>query len=413
MAGITSILPGAGAFTHRGYRLFWLARVFSTFAALVISVAVGWQVYDITRDPFDLGLVGLIQFAPSLLLVLVTGTISDRFNRRMIISICQIAEGIAALVLLLLTWHGSITVGQVFLILVVFGVARAFLNPAAQSLVPNVVPPQDLSSAIAWNSSAWQLATILGPVAGGLLYGISAEAAYGAAFVLFVAAGIAVAFIPKPAQKTSRERPTWSTLIAGFEYVWRTKIVFGAISLDLFAVLLGGATALLPAYARDILQVGPWGLGLLRAAPGLGAIAMVLFLAFRPVRDHAGRIMFVAVAVFGIFTIVFGASKLVWLSVIALVVMGAADMISVYVRETLIQLWTPDEVRGRVSAVNMLFVGASNEVGEFRAGTVGALIGVVPAVVLGGIGTVLVAALWARWFPQLRKVRHLDAPRTD
>ncbi|MBN9011310.1 MAG: MFS transporter, partial [Rhizobiales bacterium] len=274
MAGITSILPGAGAFTHRGYRLFWLARVFSTFAALVISVAVGWQVYDITRDPFDLGLVGLIQFAPSLLLVLVTGTISDRFNRRMIISICQIAEGIAALVLLLLTWHGSITVGQVFLILVVFGVARAFLNPAAQSLVPNVVPPQDLSSAIAWNSSAWQLATILGPVAGGLLYGISAEAAYGAAFVLFVAAGIAVAFIPKPAQKTSRERPTWSTLIAGFEYVWRTKIVFGAISLDLFAVLLGGATALLPAYARDILQVGPWGLGLLRAAPGLGAIAM-------------------------------------------------------------------------------------------------------------------------------------------
>jgi MFS family permease len=413
MAAITSILPGAGAFTHRGYRLFWLARLFSTFAALVISVAVGWQVYDITRDPFDLGLVGLIQFAPSLLLVLITGTISDRFNRRMIISVCQIAEGIAAFILLLLTGLGTISVGHIFVLLVVFGIARAFLNPAAQSLVPNVVPAEDLSSAIAWNSSAWQLASILGPVAGGLLYGVSAEAAYGAAFLLFVAAGIAVALIPKPPQKTSSERPTWSTLLAGFDYVWRTKIVFGAISLDLFAVLLGGATALLPAYARDILQVGPWGLGLLRSAPGIGAIAMVLFLAFRPVRDHAGRIMFVAVATFGVFTIVFGASKLVWLSVIALAVMGAADMISVYVRETLIQLWTPDEVRGRVSAVNMLFVGASNEVGEFRAGTVGALIGVVPAVVLGGIGTVLVAGLWAWWFPQLRKVRHLDAPRTD
>jgi MFS family permease len=413
MAGITSILPGAGAFAHRGYRLFWLARMFSTFAALVISVAVGWQVYDITRNPFDLGLVGLIQFAPSLLLVLITGTLSDRFNRRMIISICQVAEGIAAFVLLVLTSTGTISVGRIFALLVVFGIARAFLNPAAQSLVPNVVPPKDLSSAIAWNSSAWQLASILGPVAGGLLYGISAEAAYGAAFVLFVAAGIAVAFIPRPSQKTSRERPTWSTLIAGFEYVWRTKIVFGAISLDLFAVLLGGATALLPAYARDILQVGPWGLGLLRSAPGIGAIAMVLFLAFRPVRDHAGKIMFTAVAIFGLFTIVFGASNLVWLSVVALAVMGAADMISVYVRETLIQLWTPDEVRGRVSAVNMLFVGASNEVGEFRAGTVGALIGVVPAVVLGGVGTVLVAALWAWWFPQLRKVRHLDAPRAD
>jgi MFS family permease len=398
---------------HRGYRLFWLARMFSTFASLVISVAVGWQVYDITRDPFDLGLVGLIQFAPSLLLVLVTGTISDRFNRRMIISVCQIAEGIAAFILLALTRFGTISVGHIFVILVVFGIARAFLNPAAQSLVPNVVPPEDLSSAIAWNSSAWQLASILGPVGGGLLYGLSAEAAYGAAFVLFAAAGVAVAFIPKPPQKTSTERPTWSTLLAGFRYVWQTKIVFGAISLDLFAVLLGGATALLPAYARDILQVGPWGLGLLRSASGIGAIAMVLFLAFRPVGDHAGRIMFVAVAIFGLFTVVFGISTLVGLSVVALAIMGAADMISVYVRETLIQLWTPDEVRGRVSAVNMLFVGASNEVGEFRAGTVAALIGVVPAVVIGGIGTVLVAGLWAWWFPQLRTVRQLAAPRKD
>lgn len=410
MADTSPLLPAPGAFSHRGYRLFWLARVFATFSALVVSVAVGWQVYDLTRDPFDLGLVGLIQFTPSLVLVLVTGTVSDRVNRRAIIAVCQIAEAIAALAFLALTYFGTITVGQIFALLVVFGIARAFLNPAAQSLVPNLVPIEDLGSAVAWSSSAWQLASIIGPVAGGLLYGVAPEAAYGAAFVLFAAAGILVALVPKPPQKTSTERASWQTLVAGFRYVWRTKIVFGAISLDLFAVLLGGATALLPAYARDILEVGPWGLGLLRSAPGIGAIVVVVILAFRPIRDHAGVIMFVAVATFGAFTIVFGASTAVWLSIAALAIMGAADMVSVYIRETLIQLWTPDDVRGRVSAVNMVFVGASNEVGEFRAGTVAALIGVVPAVLIGGIGTILVAGLWAWWFPALRKARHLNAP---
>ncbi len=401
------LVPARGAFSHGSYRLFWMSRLFVTFAALVVSVAVGWQVYDLTRNPFDLGLVGLIQFAPSLLLVLVTGTISDRFNRRAIIACCQITEAIVALAVLAFTYFGTITVARIFALLVVFGLARAFLNPAAQSLVANLVPTRDLGSAIAWNSAAWQLASIGGPVAGGLLYGVAPEAAYGAAFVLFTAGGVLVAMVPKPPQKTSTERASWYTLVAGFRYVWRTKIVFGAISLDLFAVLLGGATALLPAYARDLLAVGPWGLGLLRSAPAIGAIAVVALLAFRPVRDHAGMIMFIAVAVFGLFTIVFGASTVVWLSIAALAIMGAADMVSVYVRETLIQLWTPDDVRGRVSAVNMMFVGASNEVGEFRAGTVAALIGVVPAVVIGGIGTILVAGLWALWFPALRKARNL------
>jgi MFS family permease len=411
MAAADTTPPRSGwdALRHRGFRLFWLSRLMTNFSSLVISVAVGWQVYDLTRDPFDLGLVGLVQFAPALLLVLVTGHAADRFNRRVIIGICLIAEGLCALALLLLTATATNSVGPIFAILAAFGVARAFLQPASQSLVPNLVPPKDLASAIALSSSAWQVATITGPVAGGLLYGISGETAYGSAFALLVVAAVLILLVPRPEQKTVRERATLSTVVAGFRYIWHEKVVFGAISLDLFAVLLGGATALLPAYARDILAVGPWGLGLLRAGPGIGAIAVALWLAQRPVRDHAGLIMFVAVGVFGLFTMVFGLSTIVWISVAALALMGAADMVSVYVRETLIQLWTPDEVRGRVSAVNMVFVGASNELGEFRAGTVAAIIGVVPAVVVGGIGTILVALLWANWFPGLRKACRLDA----
>ncbi len=396
-----------GALRNPGYRLFWVARLLATFSALVVSVGVGWQVYDLTRNPFDLGLVGLIQFAPALLLVLVTGTISDRYNRRVVIFVCQIVEAAVTATLLILTATGSVTIGAIFALLVRFGIARAFLGPAAQSLIPNLVQPHEIASAISWSSSSWQMANILGPVAGGLLYGIAPEAAYGVAVVLVAIAAVLVILIPRPPQKTVPERPTWTTLLAGFRYVWQEKIVLGAISLDLFAVLLGGATALLPAYARDILVVGPWGLGLLRGASGMGAIGVAIFLAVRPVRDHAGLIMFAGVAVFGVFTIVFGVSTAVWLSVLALAVMGAADMVSVYIRETLIQLWTPDAVRGRVSAVNMVFIGASNEVGEFRAGTVAALIGVVPAVVIGGVGTVAVAILWMIWFPGLRKARHL------
>jgi MFS family permease len=353
-----------------------------------------------------------VQFAPSLLLVLVTGTASDRFNRRAIVSICQAAEGLVAALFLALTAAGTISVGEIFALLVVFGTARAFLNPASQSLLANLVPTEDLANAIAWNSSAWQIATILGPVAGGLLYGVSAEAAYGAAMLLFGVAATLVALVPRPPQKKRLlERPTWTSLMAGVRYVWHEKIVLGAISLDLFAVLLGGATALLPAYARDILVVGPWGLGLLRSAPGIGAMAVVLVLATRPIRDHAGLIMFAGVTLFGVFAVVFGASTVVWLSIAALALMGAADMVSVFVRETLIQLWTPDAVRGRVSAVNMVFVGASNELGEFRAGTVAAIIGVVPAVVIGGLGTVIVAGLWAWRFPELRRARYLDGRR--
>ncbi len=402
--------PGRGALRHRGFVLFLAARSLSVFATQIVGVSVGWQVYDLTRSPLDLGLVGLCQFAPALLLVLVTGTASDRYNRRVIFAVCQVISAAAVGVLLVLTASATIVVAMIFALLVLFGVARAFMNPAGQSLVPNLVPQHELAGAIALFSSSWQVAVIVGPVAGGLLYGVSASAAYGTAVALFAASTAITILVPRPAQKTVPEPATWSTVVAGFRYVWREKVVLGAISLDLFAVLLGGAVALLPAYARDILAVGPFGLGLLRSASGIGAILMAVYLTARPIRDHAGLLMFAAVAVFGAAIVAFGVSTAVWLSVATLVLAGAADMISVYIRETLIQLWTPDAVRGRVSAVNMVFVGASNELGEFRAGTVAALIGIVPAVVVGGLGTVAVAGLWAWLFPQLRRARHLARP---
>ncbi|MBS3649979.1 MFS transporter [Pseudaminobacter sp. 19-2017] len=396
------------AFRHRSFLVFWSARFLATFATQIVSVAVGWQIYDLTRDPFDLGLVGIIQFIPSLLLVLVTGAIADRFGRRHIMGLSASLEALCALALLLLSFHGLAGPGPIFAVLAVFGLARAFFGPAAASLVANLVPSKDFANAVAWNSSAWQTATIVGPVAGGLLYGISAEAAYGVATALMAASTVLIFVIPRPAQRSGTERPTLDTLFAGFRYIWKEKVVLGAISLDLFAVLLSGAVALLPVYARDILVLGPWGLGLLRAAPGVGAILVAIWLAGHPLRDKAGVILLVFVALFGVSTVVFGLSTATWLSILALALVGATDMVSVYVRETLIQLWTPDEVRGRVNAVNMVFVGASNELGEFRAGMMAAWIGTVPAVVFGGAGAIAVAGLWSWLFPKLRKVRHLD-----
>lgn len=396
------------AFRHSSYLRFWVARFFMTFATQIVSVAVGWQVYDLTRDPFDLGLVGLVQFAPALLLVLVTGAVADRFGRRLVMGLASLLEMGCALALLYLSWHGLGSAVPIFAVLLVFGVARAFFGPASASLVANLVPAKDFANAVAWNSSAWQTATIVGPVAGGLLYGLASEAAYGTAAAMMGIASLLIFSIPKPKQHTETERPSLETIFAGFRYIRSEKVVLGAISLDLFAVLLGGAVALLPVYARDILDLGPWGLGLLRAAPGIGAIGVAIWLAGHPIRDHAGVIMFVFVGLFGVFTAIFGLSTIPWLSIVALALLGAADMISVYIRETLIQLWTPDRVRGRVNAVNMVFVGASNELGEFRAGTMAALIGTVPAVVLGGVGAIGVAGLWAWLFPELRKARRLD-----
>ncbi|WP_374330488.1 MFS transporter [Aestuariivirga sp.] len=398
------------ALRHPKFVLYWVAIGCTSFAVQIMSVSVGWEIYDITRDPLYLGYVGLVQFLPPLLLVLVTGLAADRFNRRLIMAACLGLEALCALGLLLFTLDHPSNVTPVFGILVLLGIGRAFMNPASDALAPNLVPKAAIAHAISLTTMIWQTANIAGPVAGGLLYGLAGEVAYGVALVLVATAAVLVLLIGRVPQQreADKEETTLNSLFAGFHFIRREKLVLGAISLDLFAVLLGGAVALLPVYARDILDVGPWGLGMLRAAPGVGAVTMALYLARYGIKDHAGRILFVFVALFGFFTMVFGLSTSVPLSIVALVLMGACDMVSVYIRETLLQLWTPDEVRGRVNAVNRVFIGASNELGEFRAGVVARLIGAVAAVALGGAGTMGVAFFWSRWFPELRTARRLD-----
>ena len=297
----------------------------------------------------------------------------------------------------------------VLVILTLLGVARAFYTPAASSLAVNLVPREDFANAVGWNTSSWQLASIVGPAVGGLLYGLSGAFAYGVSAVMFLLSALLIFSIAKPPQIIQKDENNLDVILGGFRYIWKQKIVLGAISLDLFAVLLGGAVALLPIYARDILELGPTGLGLLRAAPGIGAIAMVFYLSAFPIKDHAGKILFFSVAMFGLMTAVFGASNLAWLSIIALIGVGAFDMISVYIREIILQLWTPDHVRGRVNAVNSIFLGASNELGEFRAGMMAAVYGAVFTVVGGGMAAIGVAAIWAKIFPGLSQTRSLDS----
>jgi MFS family permease len=399
--------PSPNALHHWPFVSYWLALWTVNFAVQIMSVSVGWQVYDIRRDPLDLGFVGLVQFLPPLLLVLVTGLAADKFNRRLIMGLCLAVEACAAVALIFFTLSNPSVVWPVFIILAVLGTARAFMNPAADALAPNLLPKVAIPHGISLNSMSWQIANICGPVAGGLLYGISGSFAYGTALALLAASIVFVFLIGRVPQLNHAEETSLQTLFAGFDFIRKEKVVLGAISLDLFAVLLGGAVALMPVYARDILDVGPRGLGLLRAAPGIGAVAMALWLAKYGIKDRAGIILFACVAAFGFFTVVFGVSVWVPLSIFALMMMGAFDMVSVYIRETLLQLWTPDEVRGRVNAVNRVFIGASNELGEFRAGVVAAWIGAVSAVVIGGAGTMAVAGLWARWFPELRTARKL------
>jgi MFS family permease len=395
-------LPGWVAFRHRDFALYCAGRFVLATAVQMQNVAIGWLVYDITRDPFALGIVGLMAFLPAIGLAIVTGHVADRFDRRGILLVCCALAALAGAGLFACAWSGTRQVWPIYALTLLFGATRAFANPAGQALVPNLVPPEHFENAIAWNSSAWQAATILGPALGGLLYAAGGSGVFAVATGCFALTFALVALIRHRAARARREKTTWTTLIAGIRFIREKPVIFGAISLDLFAVLLGGATALLPIYARDILQVGPWGLGLLRSMPAVGAAVMALFLAYRPLTRRTGRRMFQAVAIFGLATIGFGLSTSLPLSLACLFVLGAADMVSVFVRQTLVQIDTPDAMRGRVSAVNTVFIGASNELGEFESGAVAALIGTVPAVVVGGLGTLLVAALWARWFPELR-----------
>jgi MFS family permease len=405
--------PSANAFHYRPYVFHLAALSCHGFAAQIAVVALGWQVYDLTRNPFDLGLIGLSQFAPALLLVLVTGLVADRFNRRLIAGACLLLELCVALGLLWFTFTRQTDVRLVFSLLVVLGTARAFFNPASDALAPNLLSKEAIPHGISLNSMNWQITTITGPVFGGLLYGISGSTAYSVAAVLLAVGVIAILCIGRVVQNNHVEETTIGTLLAGFRFIKSEPIVLGAISLDLFAVLLGGTYALMPIYARDILQADELGLGLLRASPGVGAVIVAAFLAKRGINDHAGRWLFICVAAFGLATIAFGLSTWLPLSIFALALVGALDMVSVYVRETLMQLWTPDDVRGRVNAVNRVFIGASNELGEFRAGVVAAKTSAVFAVVMGGVGTMVVAALWSRMFPDLRLARKLEAPQRN
>lgn len=400
--------PSKLAFSYRNFRFFWLTTLLVSFAVQIMSVSIAWQIYDVTGEAFLLGLVGLSLFLPALVLILVTGLTADRFNRRMIMAICLGVELICALGFLAFVNAQAHEVWPIFGILVVLGTARAFWSPAAQSLAPNLVPPEALANAITTNMSAWQFASIAGPAVGGLLYGIGPSVAFGTGAVLLVIAMVSVLMISKPQVRESHQATSLETMLAGFRYIFSNKVVLGAISLDMFAVLMGGAVALLPIYAKDILHAGPQELGYLRAAPGVGAILMALVLTRFPIRDHAGKLLFLFVGLFGAFTVLFGLSTTVWVSILALALVGASDMVSVTIRETIMQLWTPEEVRGRVNAVNSVFIGASNELGEFRAGTVAHLIGPVPAVVIGGIGSIAIAVIWSQVFPGLRKQRTLD-----
>jgi MFS family permease len=402
-------IAGRVAFTYPDFVRYELARFFIVLALEMQSVAVGWQVYDITKRPLDLGLIGLAQFLPGIVLFLPAGHAADRFDRQKLLTICYAGFALASGFLLATAWYQGRSVHAIYAIVVFLGIVRTFNWPVSRALLPQLVAEEHFPNAVAWNSSIFQGATILGPAAGGVIYAFfrGPAAVYASAMLAACAAMLSTLQIHPKRRPPAREPVEWDTVLAGFQYVWRQKVVLGSISLDMFAVLLGGAVALLPVYAREILHTGPWGLGVLRSAPGVGAGIMAILLAHRPLRRRVGAIMLWCVAGFGVFTIVFGLSRSLVLSMFALLLTGAADMVSVVIRALLVQLATPDEMRGRVNAVDMLFIGASNELGEFESGLTAHWFGTVPAVVLGGVGTLVVIALWAWLFPELRRADKL------
>jgi MFS family permease len=409
---------GRVAFTHPNFVSYTFARFLIVVALEMQSVAVGWQVYEITKRPLDLGYVGLAQFAPGFVLFLFAGHAADLLDRRKLLTSCYAGYGLCSALLLAISWRAPHSVHLIYVVLVLVGVCRSFSFPVSRAILPQLVPEEHFSNAIAWNSSTFQIATIAGPAIGGIAYALfrGPDAVYAIAVtvsILSTSLTLRIRPLPtSPEQKLAgrtlkREPISLRTVLAGFHFIWNKKVILGSISLDMFAVLLGGAVALLPVYAREILHTGPWGLGLLRSAPGVGAALMAIAVAHRPIHRRAGLTMLLTVAAFGVFTIVFGISHSLILSLAALFLTGAADMVSVIIRATLIQVATPDEMRGRVSAVDMLFIGVSNELGEFESGLTAQWLGTVPAVVLGGVGTLLVIATWAWLFPELRKADQL------
>lgn len=403
----SSPLPAETLLQHRAFVAFWFARIASGFGFQMLSVAVGWQIYTITGRAFDLGLIGLVQFVPSLLLALPAGHVADQFERRRIVLLGQIVELLAIVLLAALTAvHGIHEVGILALVLVI-GVAKAFEFPALQSMLPALVPASILPRAMAMNASAGQAAMIMGPALGGFLYVAGPGVVYAVSAVLYLVAATLMSRLRYEQAPPRRQPATLKTLFAGVHFIGARKDVLGVISLDLFAVLLGGATALLPIFAKDILHTGPWGLGLLRAAPAAGALLMSLWLLRYTLQRRVGAIMFASVAGFGLATLVFALSTTLWLSLLALFALGAFDMVSMVIRGALVQLDTPDDMRGRVSAVNAIFINTSNQLGEFESGMLAAWLGAVNATVLGGVGTLLVVGLWMAMFPGLRRRQQL------
>jgi len=400
------------------FRYFWMARLTATIAQMAMVIVIGWQVYDIARHTMGLkeaalrlGIIGLVQFIPLFLLTLVTGWTADRVDRRWIARAAVALELGCAAALAWFAWTHTTTLEILYFVAALLGVARAFAGPALGALAPNLVPRSILPRAIALSSIAWQSGAIAGPALGGYLYAWAPAAPYAASALLFMVslAGL-LAIRPVARPEITRGPNPWKQMVDGLHYVRRNRLVLGAISLDLFAVLLGGATAMLPVFARDVLHAGPEGLGHLRAAPAVGATLTAAFFSFRPLKHNVGTKMLTAVGVFGAATIIFGFSRWMPLSLLCLALLGSADMFSVYVRQSLIQLYTPDEMRGRVGAVSSLFISASNELGEAESGFLGALIGPVPAVIAGGIGAIAVVFLWSWWFPELRLAKSFEPP---
>ncbi|MEX5505502.1 MFS transporter [Pseudomonas putida] len=388
---------------HRPFLAFWLARVFTASGFQMLTVAIGWHLYQLTGNVLDLGLVGLVEFAPRVLFMLHTGHVADRYDRRKVAALCQSLQGLIALALAVGSATDNVTRELIFALAFLLGATRSFEMPATQALLPNVVPPGLFPRAVAASASATQSATIVAPAVGGFLYAFGSLWVYGPTVALYAIACVLTLSLQARGQVVQRGRASIESLLAGIRFIRSRPDILGAISLDLFAVLLGGATALLPVFAKDILLTGPLGLGLLRSAPAVGALAMSLWLARFPFERNVGRTMFTAVGVFGVATIAFGLSTSFWFSLAVLVVLGAADMISMVIRSSFVQLETPDEMRGRVSAVNGLFIGASNQLGEFESGVTAHWFGTVPAVVMGGVGTLVVTGVWIKTFPTLAK----------